>query len=215
VNADEEAALFVDAARTGGLVELLHDHDEVFDPGARSGELRQATLVAGLMWRSAVVLVDELFDDLAAVSSSEGAGVAQTSVLAGLPSRFAHRYTPVFVRRLIVAATDLTARLTRGWQPPACVAQELLLRVWLDQVEMTADLLDVDLDSGWRADAEEYLFEDLDHEWLFDASLDGFEDLDQPLAPGAAPMRFEWWFVPFEPARPLPPYICDDRPAGG
>lgn len=47
---------------------------------------------------------------------------------------------------LLVAVVDVTGRLTKGWEPLACVAQELGLRLLLNLAEFVADTSGVALD---------------------------------------------------------------------
>lgn len=78
---------------------------------------------------------------------------------------------------------DVTSRFTRGWEPLTCVAQELGLRVLLNQVDVMAHLAVMTLDDDGRGHIEDMLFEDIDHELLYDPAYDGIEeDADsQPL----------------------------------
>ena len=127
-------------------------------------------------------------------------------ILSQLPGRFAASYTPLFAQKFLVAVVDVTGRLTKGWEPLACVAQELGLRILLNEVEVVAETADVALDDNWRSLFEDLLFEDLDHEFLYDPAYDGIEDDPASQPPGMAPMRFEYWFEPFNEDRTMPPY---------
>lgn len=159
---------------------------------------------------SSTVVVDELFMDIQSLSELEAVAaedISQTFVLSNLPERFAHQYSVLFAQRLMAVMIDLTTKLTRGWSSPSCIAQELALKLLLDGVEVTADLLDVDLAPDWRDCLEDMMFEDLDHELLFARAMDGFEDyLNARL--GMAPMKFDDWFTPFT-GRNVPPYVLD------
>jgi hypothetical protein len=213
-----EARLLAEASRLRGvpLGWLTTSDVEASDPDGRARALRQASLVAGCLMRAADVVVDELFEDVEMLGrAAEDGGVVEsegTFVLSGLPSRFAHHYTPLFARRFLVAMIDVTRRLTAGWEPLSCVAEELATRILLDEVEVQADIAGVDLGGGWRGHLEDLVFDDVDHELLYDPALDGIEDQPALGPPGMAPMGYEWWFVPFNADRPLPPYILDDRP---
>jgi hypothetical protein len=187
------------------VVEVLADLPEREQEAAR----RRATALAGCLVQAAGLVTDQLFEDveaLAGVEEPDHDDIADTWILSSLPPRLAGRYGSDFARRFLVATVDVTARLTAGWTPLACVAQELALRVLLDQTELVAELADVELSEGWRKHLEEHLFEDLDHEMLYDPSLDGIEDDPSAQPPGTASMRFEDWFTPFNEERTLPPY---------
>jgi hypothetical protein len=176
----------------------------------RAESLRQAKLLAGLLWHSSVVLVDQLYSDLATVSELDeitAEDISGTWVLSSLPPRFSSGYDGPFVRRFIVIASDLTGTLVRGWDSPGCVAAELALRCLLDQAEVTAELYDLDLADDWRSRVEEFLLEDTDSDMLYPQSLDGFENDDEMSAElGLAPMRFKQWFEPFNVGYNVPPY---------
>ena len=181
------------------------DEDER-DPTVRGRQLRQAAMLGGALWFASDLLIDQLFDDLEMMADTPTGDVAPGFVGGHFPARFANNYDVKFVRALVVAAADLTARLTRGWSPPDCVAQELLTRTMLDLVELEEETEHLDLPDGWRSDLEQFMFEDLDHEFLYDPAADGFEDDPDFGPPGMAPMDFENWFTPFA-GRTLPPYI--------
>ncbi len=185
-------------------------------PDERGESLRQAALLAGCLWQASVVLIDGLFDDVEQLRSQQDsnlmAAVDDTRVLATLPVRFRPHYSPTFTRKFLVAAVAVTERLNKGWEPLACVSEELALRCLLDQVEILAETFQVPLSPHWRPELEKHLFEDLDHEYLFDQALDGFEDDATFGPPGMAPMDFASWFVPFNEERRMPPYAQDPDP---
>ena len=184
----------------------------------REVALRRAAALAGCLIHASVTVIDQLFDDIEDLRTGprgESHDIENTWVLSALPPRFADQYTPVFAQRFLVAFVDLTTRLSSKWSPLACVAQELGLRLLLDQVEVVAESADVELESGWREHLEELLFEDLDHELLYDMSLDGIEDDPSIQPPGMAPMRFEDWFTPFNHDRTLPVYVMSDQAPPG
>jgi hypothetical protein len=211
--------------------ELDEDHDpdadlgtdEELDPdddlGADedSAAVIEAKYAAGALFQASVVVLDHLFMDLQTLAAEHhGATVAEVEdaaffVLHDLPSRYAHRYDALFVQEFIVATVDVTRRFTAGWEPLACVAQELALRMILNGAEFQLELAEVKLSDGWRSAIEDALFEDLDHEMLFDASLDGIEDDSASLAElRSAPLAFADWFRPFNSDRHLPPYLLDE-----
>ena len=191
--------------------------EDLDDLGAddRAVELMKATHLAGCLVVAAEVVTDHLFDDVMRLREAEErqaeANVDALWVLSSLPARFSGRYRALFAQKFLVAFTDMTRRLTSGWEPLANVAQELAVRLLLDEVEAVAETADVRLPDGWRSILEEHLFEDLDHEYLYDRAYDGFEDEPDFGPPGIAPMRFEDWFVPFNDQRHLPIYAMDRR----
>lgn len=187
------------------------------DPQERRAALTQARFVAGGLFQASVAVVDQLFIDLDTLTRD---GSTQTVadapddvffVLGGLPERYTDRYDALFTQRLIVAMTDVTRRLTVGWEPLACVAQELALRLILDATEVQLDMADVELDPGWREAVEAELFEDPDHEVLFDPQTPaGVDEEMLRVRPDSAPLGFAYWFTPFNRDRHLPPYLVED-----
>lgn len=178
-------------------------------PERRDRSRFQAKLLAGALWEASVILIDQLFEDLAGLRklhSIDREDIANTFVLSWLPRRQAHRYDIGFVQRFVVIAADLTGALARSWSRPSCVAQELALRCLLDQVEVLEDSYDLDLADDWRAAFEEQMFEDMDSELLYQNAMDGFEnDTELNMQLGFAPMNLQDWFEPFNDAS-VPPF---------
>jgi hypothetical protein len=203
--------------------DLSVEHLDGLSAADGAAALRRAAALAGCLMYAADLLIDELIDDIVSLrgEATEAAEhdtavrIADTWVLSQLPARFAARYTPLFAQRMLVAAVDMTGRLTRGWEPLASVAQELGLRVLLNLVDVIADSAEVALDDGWRGHLEDLLFEDLDHELLYNPAYDGIEDDPESQPPGMAPMRFEDWFEPFNDERTMPPYALPRASSAG
>lgn len=194
---------------TGLDLELLGYDDELPELDRRRSE-KQAKLLAGCLWNASAVVIDELFMDIQRLSklkSVTAKDISLTFVLAGLPERFAHRYSVIFAQKIMTIMIDLTTKLSRGWSTPSCVAQELALKLLLDGVEVTLETYGLELADGWREMLEASMYEDDDHENLYDPSMDGFEnDLTYMQHFAMAPMRFEDWFKPFT-GRHVPPYV--------
>ncbi|GLY14390.1 hypothetical protein Kisp01_14050 [Kineosporia sp. NBRC 101677] len=186
------------------------------DEEARQEAEAQARFVAGALFQASVAVVDQLFIDLDTLTRD---GTTETVadapddvffVLGGLPDRYADRYDALFTQRLIIATADVTRRLTAGWEPLACVAHELALRLILDATEVQLDLVDVELEPGWRQTIEEHLFADTEHEILYDPQTeDDEDDEDLRARPDSAPLGFAHWFTPFGADLHLPPYLVE------
>ncbi|WP_226761918.1 hypothetical protein [Arthrobacter sp. SO3] len=173
-------------------------------PEERLKAVSQKGLLAGLLWNSSSVLIDQLFRDLGTLSRLETitpTDIAGTSVLTSLPPQFASSYDSKFTQKFIVVASDVTASLVRGWTAPGCLAAELAVRCLLDQAEITEDIYELDLQEDWRAQVEEVLLEDADSEALYSDSLDVLED-------DADRLGFEHWYTPFSAGDTVPPYAC-------
>ena len=173
-------------------------------PEERQKAVRQTRLLAGLLWNSSSIVIDQLFRDLDTLGTLESAtasDIAGTSVLSSLPRQFASNYDAKFTRKFIVVAADVTASLARGWIAPGCLAAELAVRCLLDQAEITEDIYELDLPEDWRAQVEEVLLGDADSEVLYSDQLDVLED-------DADRLGFEYWFKPYNSWKTVPPYAC-------
>jgi hypothetical protein len=183
---------------------------ESVTPEQRDRSLFQAKLLAGALWEASAVLIDQLFEDVAALRGLDeltGQDIAETYVLSGLPPRHADKYDVRFAQRFLVIASDMSAALVRGWTYPSCVAQELAVRCLLDQVEVIQDLYALDLEDGWRGRVEEHLLEDTDSDLLYQNAMDGFEDdAELNMQLGFAPMSLADWFEPFNHSR-VPAFV--------
>lgn len=178
---------------------------QLTDPDPDPSDPQLAT-IRGTLITAATTLVDQLLDDTATLAA--GGTLADTTALAGLPPQLAPHYTPAFARQFLVAFLDLTTLLTADqWAPPSCVAQELGVRLLLDQADVIADLTGLPLPPHWQDTLLDLLVEDLDHEYLYDPALDGFQDDPHFGPPGMTSMRTQDWFHPFPGHQPLPPYL--------
>ncbi|MFC7847891.1 hypothetical protein ACFUTU_05390 [Arthrobacter sp. NPDC057388] len=171
-------------------------------PDERERSVHQTRLLAGLLWNSSSILIDQLFRDLGTLHGLDAVtpeAIAGTSVLSSLPPQFAASYDAKFTQRFIVVASDVTASLARGWTAPGCLAAELAVHCLLDQARITEDIYELDLPEEWRAIVEEVLLEDADSETLYaeaaGEAVSGKLDIKR-------------WFEPFAPGDAVPPYAC-------
>jgi hypothetical protein len=169
---------------------------------AGSGVSRQAAeLAAGALVRSIEPMLDTLFDDCKLLrGDATAAGRSGLVVLDGLSPRFQRQYDSSFARRFLVAAATVTGRLTQpAWEPPACAAEELALRLLIDWAD--ARLEECHLLSPGERDAAfgtfaGYAFDDADHELLFEPRFGGV-DSDPPGSRPAVTIGVAQWFEPF------------------
>ncbi|MEY9775816.1 hypothetical protein [Arthrobacter sp. MW3 TE3886] len=176
-------------------------------PDDRRKAVGQTRLLAGLLWNSASILIDQLFRDLGTISALDAvtpADIAGTSVLSSLPPQFAAGCDAKFTQKFIVVAADVTACLVRGWTAPGCLAAELAVRCLLDQAEITEDIYELDLPDDWRAAVEEVLLEDAESNALY--SDDAGPHNGGADGAGGGSLAFEHWFRPFAPGDTVPPY---------
>ncbi|WP_042372478.1 hypothetical protein [Streptacidiphilus neutrinimicus] len=161
----------------------------------------EAELAAGALVYSIDVLIDELFEDVAALDGSPSAAECTDGLLQleGLPWGFAHLYTPLFARRLLVAAVTLTDRLCRpGFARLGCVAEELLLRLLLETAEATLDLHGL-LHRGVHEALDavrDSLCDEIGHAWPSAPAMDDIPDVAD-------------WFTPLDAGRPSHPYTVE------
>lgn len=171
-------------------------------PEARQKAVSRTLLLAGLLWNSSGVLLDQLFRDLGTLSGLDTvtpSDIAGSSVLSSLPPRFESCYDAQFTQKFIVVASDVAASLGRGWSAPGCIAAELAVRCLLDQAEITEDIYELDLPEDWRAEVEEVLLEDADSQGLYSEGPDGPDD-------DVVGLGFERWFTPLSPVDVVPAY---------
>lgn len=171
---------------------------------------RQSSLLAGTLWHASIVLIDQLFEDigtLRALPEVTAGDIAGTWVLSGLPPLYASRYGVGFAQAFLAATIEQMKGLASGWEPPACIAQELAVHCLINQVEVIEDLYDLDLARGWQGIVRDALLEDTDADVLFDPRADGIEHdewINGQL--GMASMGFKDWFKPFNDDYHLGPY---------
>jgi hypothetical protein len=177
------------------LFDLDDDPDFPLTAAEAKAERRRAALMKGLLWHASVVMIDELFDDLAALGSRETP--ENTMVISQLPVRFQDDYTVLFVRKFLVATIEVTSRLSSGWMPLASTAQELAFSLLLASAEGVRELYEIDLESYWTDVFKDCLFEDEDFKFLYD---------EVPLLGSEPPLQ---WFRPFNPTRHCAPYAED------
>jgi hypothetical protein len=171
-----------------------------------------AELAAGALVHSIGPMLDTLFDDAELLRrDTTTAERRDPVVLDGLPPRFAHRYDSCFARRFLVAAVSITGRLTRSaWEPPACVAEELALRLLIDWAG--ASLAEFHLvgarerDAAYRAFAARAFGGD-GHDLLFEPRG---ADVD-PDPPG--PLGVAQWFEPLAARPPVHAYAGRENDA--
>jgi len=191
-----------DASKCAGIVELLAER--LIDDGTDEFTHRvepQAALLTGLFWSAGVLVVDELFEDLQDMHSTDY-DPEETMALHGLPDRFRDRYDGRFVHQFIIATGVVTMRVATTWAYPATTAEALGTVLLLDRVAVLIDTYEVEMEPDWRENLEGILFEDDDHDLLY--SDDNAVET-AVLFGGAVNLDFESWFVPFrEPPETAP-----------
>jgi hypothetical protein len=152
------------------------------------------------------VMIDQAFDDLAALESGED--FTGLTMLDWLPRKHLPRYNGSFARRFAVCLITVAWKLFDGADHRlACVAEEMALAALLSEAEAWLE------DRGREADlrlAAEGAFQDTDFELLFKATYDGIEDADATAHLAFANLGFADWFEPFLNAPGVHPYAADE-----
>ncbi|MFD9242417.1 hypothetical protein ACFV0D_10895 [Streptomyces sp. NPDC059556] len=176
-----------------------------------------AELAAGALVYAAEVLIDELYDDVQTLADEE-TNVAECRAelwhLAELPPRYGLAYDELFARRFLVTAIALTTRFTDGsFRELGCLAEELVLKLLLQQAHTTLDLyglLGDDVAEALGRFADE-VYEDTDFEWLYDDARDGVDEDSALAGAGITPSAIGTWFTPFDDDRYVHPYAVDEE----
>ncbi|MEV4939201.1 hypothetical protein [Streptomyces zaomyceticus] len=206
---------FTLASFGGGGPEEPEEGEETYAVGAEAAEL-----AAGALVYAAEVLIDELYDDVRTLAEEESTVAECESELwhlDRLPPRYAPRYDERFARRFLVTAVALTTRFTDGsFDRLGCLAEELVLKMLLEEAHATLDLFG--LLGGEVADALECfttgVYEDTDFELLYDDSRDGIDEDPDLNAMGITPLGIRTWFTPFDSGGYVHPYAADEKARG-
>jgi hypothetical protein len=139
----------------------------------------QAELAAGAVAEAVVMVIEELFDDVAALDEEDTTADQHESLLVmdELPPAFADQYSAWFAKRFLIATVIVGQRLTEDeWTPPQSIAEALalhLLKVRALEELTSTGLLDEDVLKRAFAAFDEHAFDDLEHEALFAEDADG------------------------------------------
>ncbi|XUK60355.1 hypothetical protein ABMA10_00125 [Plantibacter sp. RU18] len=126
-------------------------------------------------------------------------------ILEELPGRFVDLYDLGFIRKFLLCAAAVTGRVGQVWAPATSVAEELALRLLLDQTDVIVDTYEVDVPEEWRPALEELLFEDLEHECLYRELP--FTEVGAHVETRLANLTA--WFIPFDENLSGIPYVTD------
>ncbi|MFB4279907.1 MULTISPECIES: hypothetical protein [unclassified Nonomuraea] len=181
------------------------------DRGVASRE--SATLAAGALMAATDILIDHVLDDAETLAAEESTVADDPGVMAlhGLPPQYALRYDAAFARKFAVATISVTGRLADDtWRHPACVAEELALRLLIEEAKAVLELYEL-MDSDEAESIYDFFtdhaFDDVDHEMLYTPELDGIDEHPEAAFLRIAPMGFASWFVPFDRQRRVHPYL--------
>ena len=174
-------------------------YSDILTPRAREA------LEMGCDW-----LIDHSFENY---NDLKGPEEFEDTVLGGhLPSRYLHKYTPLFYKEFAVCIITVAWKLAQPTHMPlSSIAEELAARAIIKEAKaLTAEeeedgetieqILDRFID---------IYFEDLDFELLFDNTYDGIDESEVGQELGMTSLAFDDWFKPFsgESSRIVHPYV--------
>ena len=128
------------------------------------------------------------------------------------------RQLVAFARAFLLSSAAVAQRLAEPeWTPPACVAEALVLRLFVHEAQVlleAAELLEWSESAPVFAKFSAAAFADTAHEELYDVDVELGGDVDATLIAGVEEqlrdrgMAFEQWFVPPAGKGPAPhPYL--------
>ncbi|WP_326797286.1 hypothetical protein OG946_19195 [Streptomyces sp. NBC_01808] len=175
-----------------------------------------AELAAGALVYASEVLVDELFQDVVTLHEEGATSVADSDgvfmVLEELPPAYARSYTALFAKRLTVAAVSMVEKFTRpGYAELSCVAEELLLRLLINEALVVVDvggLMSDEIKAAWECFTDQ-MYEDMDHEWLYQPVMDGIDEEPGLAHLGIAQEGVKDWFTPFADGGYVHPFAAE------
>ncbi|MEU1294832.1 hypothetical protein ABZ439_20635 [Streptomyces sp. NPDC005840] len=166
-------------------------------------------LASGALLYATDILVDELFQDVQTLTQEDTTAADCDGPLwhfEDLPERYALQYDARFARRFLVTVIAMTTRFTDGsFERPSCVAEELALRLLLNETHVTLEtfgLLTPEVAAALETFAD-HVYEDRAHDWLYetpppDTPPTPLEPADTPPVATPPSTAFTAWFTPFE-----------------
>jgi hypothetical protein len=175
----------------------VHGLDHLIDAVvATPEEMELVNNLRAMLWHASIRTVDELFLDAGRLeeNADDDDPFENTWVLSGLPERYRKQYNGTFVRRFTLATSEVTQRLTNGWEPLPTLAHELALHLLLAELEGSAELWEIRLPERWKSWLVDGLLEDTD---FLDLYSDAFEGLDSDPNDWFSPYRDEHYASPY------------------
>lgn len=173
-------------------------YSDVLTPRAREA------LEMGCNW-----IIDHCFENYNDLKNPEH---FKDTVLGGhLPSRYLHRYTPLFYKQFAVCIITVAWKLAQQKHMPlSSVAEELAALAIINQAKA---LIEEEEDGQAIEEVLESFmdvyFEDLDFELLFNNKYDGIDESEVGQSLGMSSLAFNDWFKPFstKSSRIAHPYV--------
>lgn len=169
--------------------------DEPVSAEERAHDIEQDFLFRGLFTYASTIVIDELYGDIVTLCTDQDATLSVTMQLDNLPPAMAGQYDHLFAQAFLVAVASVSQKFVEGWSPAACIAEELAVRLILDQALVISEIAGLTVDP--IHDHLDRLLEDADHEWLYTG---------QARYLGARIYDVHTWFEPFKEGRHVSPY---------
>ena len=175
-----------------------HAYSNVLTPRA------QEALEMGCNW-----IIDHCFENYDDLKDPED---FENTVLGGhLPSRYLHRYTPLFYKQFAICVITVAWKLAQPEHMPlSSLAEELAAWAIIEQAKvLTEEEKDTEAIEEALETFIDVYFEDLDFQFLFDNAYDGIDDDEVGRMLGMSSLALDDWFKPFsdEPSRIAHPYV--------
>jgi len=188
----------VDCSRKETNLSIGQAYSDVLTPRA------QEALEMGCDW-----IIDHCFENYNDLKDPEH---FEDTILGGhLPSRYLHRYTPLFYKQFAVCIITVAWKLAQPKHIPlSSVAEELAAWAIINQAEaLTEEHEDGEAIEKVLEKFIDVYFEDLDFGFLFDNAYDGIDESEAAQELGMSSLAFNDWFKPFsdEPSRIAHPYV--------
>jgi hypothetical protein len=221
----EHMATFADRVRTpllpdealiGALEDSAWNEDGNLTRPLTAREQADVQARRGALMLAALVIMDEVFDDLETVGfdpdEDDPDDLDSTFIYQAFPPRFRAAYDGLFARKVTVSVAKILGDLgSPNSDYPACTAEEIITYTIIQRAYEY--MLDADLlDEPTELDLEGYLLQDTDFRMVFWSQMDGIEnDAASQEALGMFVPSVADWFTPIGPERYPHPYAETSR----
>jgi hypothetical protein len=150
-------------------------------------------------------LIDHAFDERERREKPED--VLDSVVGEYLPTRYVHRYTPLFFKKFAVCIITVAWKLAQSEHMPlSSLAEELAALAIIKEAKGCLE----DRKNAFDEFIDMY-FEDTDVAFLFDDRYDGLDETEVAQVLGLSSLAFADWFLPFTdaPSRVAHPYVLE------
>lgn len=162
--------------------------DDELTPDELAEELRQEMLFRGLFSYAATLVVSDLLQDIVALRAKPRSQINKTRQLRNLPEAYTTQYDLRFAQQFLLSVADVARKYTEGWSLPENTAQELAVKLIVDEAERVREEAGVDLTEDYVAEWFDRMLEDTDFLWLFHLEVSAVRN----------DLETHMWFMPFD-----------------